>query len=151
MLTVMVVPASADAPHARCYGVQGTGATDEAGPGLFKGTAALRLGGQLVEGITVEVTSDGGPTSSHTFLFPSSSEVYSEAMIKTNDAVIVRPTDDPNVMSLRSRLEVAEPDSGKFHLLPHSTLTFDPATGYPKSAEWVLRGHVCFGPTDPAN
>ena len=145
LLIVSMAPASAKGPEARCYGVQGTGETSVVGPGVFGGTATLRLGGQLIEGIAVEVTSDGGPTSSHTFVFPSDADLHPGVVIKTNDDVILRPTDIANVMSLRSRLQVVEGDSGNFHLLPSSTLTFDPDTGWPQSAAWVLRGHICFG------
>lgn len=137
LLSVMVAPASAKNPDARCYGVQGTGLTRGVAQTVFSGSATLRVGGMTVEDVVVTTTLLADGNTSHEFVFPDGS------IIETADILILRPTEDPNVMSLRSRLEVTTGGTGGFHLLPSSTLTWAPPV-----AEFDIRGHVCFAEVD---
>lgn len=148
LAAVTVVPASATHPDERCYGVQTVGQAsttfagiNDVGQPFFAGDVDVRLGGLRLDDVAVTTLLLDPETTSHVIEFPLGT-------ITTRDAVILVPTDDPLVMSLRSRLKVVDGGTGRFHVLPKSTLTLvEVAEGelpVPVAAAWRLRGHVCF-------
>jgi hypothetical protein len=148
LVAAAVAPAAASLPEERCYGVQTIGRAHTSFAGInadgqpfFVGTGDFRVGGLRFDDVAVTTTSLDLTTTQHVIEFPIGT-------ITTRDVVILRPTDDPLVMSLRTRLILINGDSGHFHLLPSSTLTFveivEGEPPVPVAAAWSMRGHVCF-------
>lgn len=148
-LLVIAAPAAAIAtppptgvePDQRCYGIQGHGETAfDPGQGAFVGAAELRVGGAMQEvPVTVTVSADGS-TSSHVFEFE-------QGTVTTSEPVVIAPTSDSMVLSLRSRPTVVGGGTGSMHLLPGSTLRLAevaPGEILPVTASWDIRGQVCF-------
>jgi hypothetical protein len=148
-LLVIAAPAAAIAapsptrtePDQRCFGIQGHGETAfDSGRGAFVGEAELRVGGEMQEvSVTVRVSADGS-TSFHTFEFE-------QGTLTTSEPIVIAPTSDPMVLSLRSRPSVVDGGTGSLHLLPGSILRLAevaPGLILPVAASWEVRGQVCF-------